>query len=264
MNRKLYRSFLLFTLITVCANTVMAHVTKNKPSLYELRVYHFNTPQQEATLDDFFKNALLPALHNEGIKKVGVYKAIANDTSALKKCYVLIPFKSFEQRQKITSRLAKNETYNSAGSEYINAVYNKPAYNRLETIFLQAFEYMPLVGSPELQGPKKERVYELRSYESASEKIFKNKVQMFNQGGEVELFKSLGFNAVFYGGVIAGANMPNLMYMTSFENMKARDEHWKAFTSDPRWKALSAMKEYQNNVSKITIQFLRPAEYSDL
>ena len=32
------------------------------------------------------------------------------------------------------------------------------------------------------------------------------------------------------------AHMPNLMYMTSFDNMAARDEHWKAFSSDPLWK----------------------------
>ena len=32
--------------------------------------------------------------------------------------------------------------------------------------------------------------------------------------------------------------MPNLMYMTSFENKAARDEHWKTFGSDPEWKKL--------------------------
>jgi cell fate (sporulation/competence/biofilm development) regulator YlbF (YheA/YmcA/DUF963 family) len=58
--------------------------------------------------------------------------------------------------------------------------------------------------------------------------------------------------------------MPNLMYMTSFENMQSRDEHWKAFGNDPAWKTLSAMKEYQNNVSHSDITFLRPTEYSEL
>jgi hypothetical protein len=36
-------------------------------------------------------------------------------------------------------------------------------------------------------------------------------------GGEVPLFVRLGFNAVFYGEVIVGSHMPNLMYMTTFE-----------------------------------------------
>jgi len=53
------------------------------------------------------------------------------------------------------------------------------------------------------------------------------------------------------------------MYMTTFENKASRDEHWKTFVADAEWKKLSSMPEYQNNVSKIDITFLRPTEYSD-
>jgi hypothetical protein len=86
---------------------------------------------------------------------------------------------------------------------------------------------------------------------------------MFN-AGEVELFDRLGFNAVFYGQVIAGNRMPNLMYMTSFDDKASRDAHWKAFGGDPAWKTMSSKPEYQNNVSKIDIVFLRPVAYSRL
>jgi len=116
---------------------------------------------------------------------------------------------------------------------------------------------------PKLNGPKKERVYELRSYESATEKIFENKVKMFNEGDEIGLFKRLNFNAVFYSRVLSGSKMPNLMYMTTFENKADRDAHWKNFSADPYWKKLSSMEEYQHNVSHIDIYFLQPAEYSD-
>ena len=116
---------------------------------------------------------------------------------------------------------------------------------------------------PALKSDKKSRVYELRSYESATEKIYKNKVQMFNQGDEIGLFKRLDFNAVFYGEVISGSKMPNLMYMTSFENMDERNKHWKTFVDDPYWKKLSAMPEYQNNVSHMDIILMYPSDYSD-
>jgi hypothetical protein len=86
---------------------------------------------------------------------------------------------------------------------------------------------------------------------------------MFNEG-EVQLFDRLGFNAVFYGQVIAGSRMPNLMYITSFDNKTIRDEHWKNFVVDPAWKTMSALPQYQNNVSKIDITFLRPTTYSKL
>ncbi|HTE26425.1 NIPSNAP family protein [Flavitalea sp.] len=86
---------------------------------------------------------------------------------------------------------------------------------------------------------------------------------MFNEGGEIPLFKRLGFNAVFYAEVLAGSRMPNLMYMTSFDNQAARDEHWKSFGADAEWKRLSALPEYQHTVSKADIILLHPAIYSE-
>ena len=114
-----------------------------------------------------------------------------------------------------------------------------------------------------LNGARKDRIYELRSYESPSEAYFKNKVDMFNAGGEVKLFKRLGFNAVFYGEVLSGPKMPNLMYMTTFANQESRDAHWKEFVDAPEWKELISMSKYDNNVSHIDITFLYPTEYSD-
>jgi hypothetical protein len=85
---------------------------------------------------------------------------------------------------------------------------------------------------------------------------------MFNKG-EVDLFERLGFNALFYARVLSGSRMPNLMYMTCFDNKAGRDEHWKAFSNDAVWKQLSAMPEYAHNVSKSNIFFLQPVAYSD-
>jgi hypothetical protein len=54
------------------------------------------------------------------------------------------------------------------------------------------------------------------------------------------------------------------MYMTSFENMAAHDDHWKTFGADPTWKGLSADPQYQHNVSHIDIVLLHAASYSEL
>jgi hypothetical protein len=86
---------------------------------------------------------------------------------------------------------------------------------------------------------------------------------MFNEGGEVSLFEKLEFNAVFYAEVISGSRMPNLMYMTSFADMKSREEHWAAFREHPDWKRISSMEEYQDNVSKIDRIMLHHTAYSD-
>jgi hypothetical protein len=264
MKNKIWSILLIASLISVVA-TLSSWRKEKKPAreFYQLSVYHFTTAEQEKLLDNYFQNALLPALHRAGISKAGVFKSWANDTSANKTLYVFLPLSSLDMVVKLQEKLNKDQQYISNASAYLNADYKNPAYSRMETILLRAFPLAPTMQLPALNSPKKDRVYELRSYESATQSKFENKVKMFNQGNEIGLFKRLGFNAIFYSEVVAGSKMPNLMYMTSFENRAAREEHWKAFGSDPYWKQLSAMPEYQNNVSHIDINFLFPVDYSD-
>ena len=87
---------------------------------------------------------------------------------------------------------------------------------------------------------------------------------MFNEGGEIALFKRLNFNSVFYAEVIAGSRMPNLMYLTCYNNRADRDEHWKVFGADPEWNKLKNVPEYLYTVAKNDTQLLNPAEYSEL
>lgn len=232
-------------------------------SYYTLRVYHLATADQIALVDNFLKTAYLPAMHRQGIATVGVFKPVENDTAADKKVIVFTPYTSLQQFATINQALRNDITLEQASPAYVNAPYNSPPYTRFETILLEAFDQMPGMALPQLKNVKKSRIYELRSYEGPTEKLYQNKVHMFNEGKEIPLFQRLNFNAVFYGGVLAGARMPNLMYLTTFEDRADRDAHWKTFNDDPEWKKLSAMPEYQHNVSKGDIWLLTPTEYSD-
>ena len=236
---------------------------KKTGEFYQITIYHFSNTAQQTVIEQYLKDAYLPALHRQQVKNIGIFTLIANDTATDKRIYVIVPLKSLEQVTQVTSKLDSDNEYQASGKAYIDATYKNPPYNRKENILAQAFPLAPFLNLPTLTGPRDARVYELRSYESATEKIFANKVHMFNEGGEVALFKQLNFNAVFYSSVIAGCNMPNLMYMTSFENMADRDTHWKSFGAAPEWKKISALPEYQNNVSKNTSFFLRTTAYSD-
>jgi hypothetical protein len=236
-----------------------------KREFYEIKVYTITSKEQAALIDTYLKNAYIPGAHRAGIGKIGVFTPVESDTTFFgKRIYVLTPFTSLEQFASLKDALQKDKQYLEAGKDYIDAVYTTPPFDRVESIVLKSFSYMPALEVPKLTSPAGDRIYELRSYEGPTEKIFKNKVQMFNEGGEVTLFKRLSFNAVFYAEVLAGGRMPNLMYMTSFENMTSRDEHWKTFVADPEWKKLSSMPEYQHNVSKNNIYLLHPSTYSEI
>ena len=247
----------IFTLLTL---TVSAQNAKR--DFYELRKYHIETESQEAQLDAYLEKALLPALHRNGVAKVGVFKPIASQADAGKAVYVFIPYKSMKVYSSMSAKLNKDATYNSEGGAYVNAPHDNPPYKRIETAFMQAFTGQPRFTESKVTGPKKDRVYELRSYESQTERLHAQKVKMFNSG-EMDIFTKLDFNPVFYGQVISGANMPNLMYMTTFTNIESRDAHWKAFGTDPDWDRMKVMPEYQNIMNKNDQRLLFPAEYSD-
>ncbi len=259
MKNLLLKTIFLFV---ICIN---AFAKPSKREFYEIKIYTLKTKDQAARVENYLKDAYIPAMHRLGIKTVGVFKPVAADTASFGKLiYVFTPLKSLDQLLTLPKQLNEDAEYLSAGKDYIDADYKNSPYSRFETIVLQAFTDAPMLNLPKLTGPKSDRVYELRSYEGHTEKIYRNKVKMFNAGGEVPLFASLNFNAVFYGEVIAGSHQPNLMYMTTFENKADRDEHWKAFGASPVWSKLKADPEYQNNVSKNTQFFLFPTEYSDL
>ena len=248
---------LFFVLLNVSA------YAKSTSTYYQITVYHFKNADQEKLIDAFLKDAYLPGLHNKGQKNVGVFKPIANDTAADKTIFIIQSFKNIKQLTNIANQTWDVSTYGTTAEGYLNSNYKTPPYTRIETMVINAFEMAPQMMLPNLTSPKSDHIYEFRSYESATEKLHNSKVKMFNQGGEVASFKRLNFNAVFYGKVIAGSRMPNLVYMTSFENRAERDAHWKAFSADPEWKKVSSMPEYQNNVSRNETILMRAADYSD-
>lgn len=236
---------------------------QGKSEYYELKIYTLNKAAQEAIVDQYLKDAYIPAMHRLGYKAIGVFKPIEQDTTTGIKIYVLGAYSSLDKFSTIQSQLNADKEWLTKGKDYIEATIDQPAFARIENVLLRAFPLAPKMQTPNLKGPRKDRVYELRSYEGPSEKKYENKVKMFNDGDEIGLFKRLNFNAVFYGEVLAGSHMPNLMYMTTFENKQSRDEHWKAFGSDPQWEKLKVDPQYQKNVSKNVQLFLYPTEYSD-
>ena len=258
-------SYLVFLFCFVLISSSEAG-KNSKKDFYQIKVYNLKSDEQVAAVDQYLKDAYLPALHRAGINKVGVFKPITNDTAQLKRIYVFIPFRSLKEWEKLPQLLDKDVTYQSAANEFMYAAADKKPFERIESILLEAFPMHTRFQVSGLKNPLGERVYELRSYESPTEHLHTTKVKMFNEGGEIALFKRLNFNAVFYGKVLSGSRMPNLMYLTTFENMADRDAHWKAFSSSPEWKTMSALPEYENkvSVSRNETILMHPADYSDI
>lgn len=249
--------------LLVLSFTIAFGQSKKGKNFYELKVYEYKTLQQEAVIDQFLSDAFIPYMHRKGIKNIGAFTGRANDTSAVKKLYVLTPYKAMDEIPKINTALFNDQEVAAKGAAYLDATFENPPYSRIVTYIIEGFRFSPTLTLPKLSSSVEDKVYELRSYEGPTEKRYRKKVEMFNEGGEIDLFARLNFNAIFYGEVISGPTMPNLMYMTSFENKDDRDAHWKSFSNDPVWKDISTRPEYQKIVSKNVTLFLKAKSYSD-
>jgi hypothetical protein len=254
--------FISLCLSIILTATLSAGANAPARDYYQLKIYHYKSQAQETRLEQYLQQAYIPALHRAGIKYVGVFKPVTQQDTD-RRIYVFTPFTSLDKLAGIEQLLQRDDKYLADGRDYINAGFKDVLYSRIETIILQAFPGMPSTAVPNLTAAKADRVYELRSYESPTEKYNVNKVRMFNVGDEIGLFKRLNFNAVFYSEVISGSRMPNLMYMTTFNDKADRDKHWDTFGKDAQWKALTSNPEYNNNVSHADMTFLHPTEYSD-
>lgn len=257
------RIHFLLTLVFIFAMAINGHSQVQNRQYYQLKTYTLLNEKQDSLMDAYLEDAYLPALKRAGIENVGVFKYRPNNFLTANKIFVLIPFVSLEQFENLDAMLAQDKSYVSAGMPYINAKYDEPPYERINSTLMKAFTGMPQMKPSEVQGDRKDRVYELRSYESPTEATYQNKVAMFNIGGEIELFESVGANAVFYAEVLSGDRMPNLMYMTTYQNMEKRDAVWESFFGSEKWGELSTDPKYLNNMNKADKMLLYPTEYSD-
>jgi len=82
--------FFAIIAITIVVSLPVLGAPDPKPSAeyYQIRVYHFASAEQEKMLDEYISQAWIPYLHKAGIKNVGAFKALANDTVADKRLFV--------------------------------------------------------------------------------------------------------------------------------------------------------------------------------
>jgi hypothetical protein len=202
------------------------------------------------------------------VKPVGVFGMRAEDNADLKPgvadpdaLYVLLPHESPDSALTLERRLAADQSFQDAGRAVLNAPKSDPAFTRYESSLLRGFDQCPRVEVP-TTAPG--RLVQLRIYESHNEERAKKKVHMFDEGGEIAIFRRVGLRPVFFGEALCGPRMPNLTYMLAFEDTAARDAAWNAFRADPQWKKLSSDEAYKDAVSNITNLVLRPAAGSQI
>lgn len=227
----------------------------------ELRRYHLLPGNKQRTFSTFVGDAMIPAMNRAGVGKVGAFTVVYGENAP--SLLLVLTHQSLDSMVTLRERMAADATYTSAGKAILELPLADPAFVRVESTLLRAFEAMPAVEPSAGVAAKTPRIYELRTYESHSDPAALNKLKMFN-AGEIPIFRRTGLTPVFFGETVIGAKMPSLNYMLTFADMPARDAAWAAFGKDPDWKTLSGDPQYKDNVSAITDIILRPTAYSQI
>jgi len=235
-----------------------------RPQLLELRRYQFRFGPMESRHAEYAKGALVPALNRLGVKPVGAFSVVfGGDTPAV---YLLLPHPSAESLATLAGRLRADGEYERAAASFRDLPATDPPYVRRDSSVMAAFETFPSVEAPAGPLAVPGRVFELRTYESHNENAGLKKIAMFEQGGEIGIFRRVGLTPVFFGRNTVGPRLPSLTYMLVFPDLATREKNWGVFRDDPEWNKLRASPGLSNAeiLTNINVQILRPTEYSQV
>lgn len=227
---------------------------------YQFRRYLLQSGPQSGLLEKYIAGALIPAVKRLGMGPVGAFSVVFGPETPT--VYVLIPANSAQEAATLELELGKDEEYMKNGEPFLAAPAISPAFVRMETELLAAFEGWPRLTPPDLQG---KRIFQLRTYESPSIRDHIAKVKMFNSG-EFDIFEKAGCRPVFFADRLMGSRMPSLTYMLAFEDQAGLEKGWDAFSHAPAWKKLQADPQFafEPIVSNITSLVLRPLASSQI
>ena len=223
-----------------------------------LQKYEVDNEAQKARLDAYLRQAIT-VWNGQGIKPVGVFYL----REGIGPTYVVLRHASPEVLLSNADALFANADVKSKGEGVLDATADNPGFKRLESSLLLSFRGAPQLQMP-VHGPQ--RVFQLRIYESPSVAMGFKKIEMFNEAGELNIFREVGLTGVFFSQSLVGPKMPNLTYMLGFETEEEQKAAWDRFRTSPGWLKLKAMPEYADKriLCGITNLLLKPADYSQI
>lgn len=230
-----------------------------------LKSYVCATVEKRDTLIEVFDLALIPALNRQGVKQVGVFwtNREINDgnTNFDTTVFVVVPFATAEAFQACDGKLLADAPYMKDAAPLFSAPMKEPLYDTCVGALLYTFATCPQVKQVTSSA---DRLLQLRIYNSYTSERNAQKAAMFEQGGEIGIFRSCGMNPVFFSQGLAGERLANVTYMLGFANRAEKEAAWLRFRAHPDWLKLKADPLYKDTANKILNIVLRPSKASQL
>jgi hypothetical protein len=233
---------------------------EKKTRIYLMESFYLKAGNQLSRLHDYLSQMALPALGKvHSGPKIVLEALVAAHTPQV---VLIMGFPSIEEMWSVRGRLKQDKELEKAFSAW-QSLPEGP-FESQSNALLEATDYSPEVVALD-PPPASPRIFELRVYHSPSWEQIKFLHERF-AGPEIKIFHRVGVHPILYASTIIGPNMPNLTYLTPFENLAAREKAWNAFSADPEW--VKVRKESIDQHGQITANNLlalyRAAAYSPI
>ncbi len=212
--------------------------------------------KQLERLHTYLRDALVPTLGRENGGRQLVLEAIVSAHQP--QVLFLQEFPSLDAWRQTTAKLQREP----ALLEAHQAFDRETPYLTRNLSLYAATNYSPASAA---LAPSPQRIFELRVYQAPSLWQANGLHERF-AGPEIPIFHRLGIHPLLYLSGIAGAQLPNLTYLTPFDSLAARESAWTQFQADPEWHAVRQHSIEQHGFTPrvITISLYKPAPYSPL
>lgn len=256
------RNFLGASAAGLAAGTAAA-AEGSSNQYFELRDYRLRNSKagQNRRLQEFLEQEHLPMAKRVGAAAVGYFSQYLGEDGP--RIYTLTVYESLGHMQQVLDARAADKEWNRASKEF--GADPQPAYDRISSRLLRAFDGMKKIEPPKVSGDKPGRLFDLRTYQAETFEDLREKINMFNSE-EIAIFRKTGINPLLFGETIVGDKMPNLTYIAYYDDMAARDKAWQEFLSHPDWIRIRSKPGWGNDdiVANVGNTHMRPLPFSPI
>jgi hypothetical protein len=224
---------------------------------FEMRTYYANAGKLDA-LHARFRDHTIKLFAKHGMTNIGYWVPVENPDSKL---IYLLAYPSRDAREKAWKAFLADPDWIKAKAE---SEKNGPLVARNETQFLTLTDYSP---DPKPSKAGDARLFELRIYTATPNNLGNLNARFRDH--TVKLFEKHGMTNIGYWTPMPDQKDADklLVYLIAHKNRESRDAGFKAFGTDPDWKAALKASEEKGG-GPLTIKggvqytFLKPTDYS--
>jgi hypothetical protein len=137
-----------------------------QPSLFHLVYFYMRNGTQLTRTQDYLNTVFAPAAKRAGLGPVGFFSPVIGERSPF--ILSIMTYPGFAAIDTIHNKLGEDKEFQKGLDEYDRI--GDPAYVRMESVLLRAFDGIPTLTVPPTDAQLPARIFELRTYESMNQR----------------------------------------------------------------------------------------------